>query len=256
MRRIGLTILLTLACAVPVFCLNTINGLAQEKTTPSGFARENLSWRVGERLEYRVEVKGISVGRQVFTVVGETLYEGHPVYQIKMEIASHAALALFYRFSEENEMFLDQATLYPRYIRREIRDKKEYRTEEIKFSFEEKQIELIKYEEGEVTKKVFAMDQPCLENLSLVYYLRSRPWHRNEGSILFLTSRGPQTYDFDFTGTEEVSSPYRRMEADRIEDKNSKITVWISKDKGAIPVVIRAATDFGVINSRLVKMKY
>ena len=255
MRRIGLTILLTFACAVPIFCLITINGLAQEKTTLSGFAQENLPWKIGERLEYRVEIKGISVGKQVFTVVGETLYEGHPVYHIKMEIASYAALSLFYKFSEENEMYLDKSTLYPRYIRREIKEKKEHKTEEIKISFTEKQIEMIRYKEGEVKKKVFAMNEPCLENLSLVYYLRSRPWQRGEESILFLTSRGPQVYNFGFAGTEEVSSPYQRMEADRIEDANSKITVWISKDKGAIPVMIRAATDIGVINSRLVKMK-
>lgn len=265
MRRIDLTIWTTLVWSVLLFCLTTFNGFAQDKTTLNGLphdnttisapARRNPPWKTGERFVYRVEAKGIPVGSQVLTVVGETLFEGHPVYHIKMELSSYAALSLLYKFHEVDELFLDMTTLHPRYIKREIQEKKKLKTEEIRFFIEEKRGELVQDKNGKVRKKFFPMDKPCLENLSIVYYLRSRPWRREEGSILFLTSDGPQVYNLSYAGTEEVSAPYRKMEADRIEDENARITVWISKDEGAIPVAIRAATDFGVINSRLVEMK-
>lgn len=204
---------------------------------------------------YRVEAKGIPVGSQVLTVIGETLFEGHPVYHIKMELSSYAALRLLYKFHEVDEVFLDQATLYPRYIKREIQEKKRLKTEEIRFFIEEKRVEMVQDKNGKVRKKSFPLDQPCLENLSIVYYLRSRPWYRGEESLLFLTSDGPQVYNLSFAGTEEISTPYRKLEADRIEDENARITVWISKDEAAIPVAIRATADFGVINSRLVEVE-
>ncbi|HEY8345172.1 MAG TPA: DUF3108 domain-containing protein [Bacillota bacterium] len=265
MKRIDLIIRLTLVCSVLLCSLVTGHGLAQDQTTLNEPAQDNMElsatvrhhpfWEAGERLVYRVEVKGIPVGSQVLTVVGETIFKGHPVYQIKMELSTYAALRLLYKFHEEEELFLDQASLHPRYVKREVQEKKRLTTEEIRFLIEEKRVEMVQDRDGEVRNKTFPLDQPCLENLSIVYYLRSRPWLRGEESILFFTSGGPQVYNISFVGTEEVSTPYRKVEADRIEDENARITVWISKDEAAIPVAIRATTDFGVIISRLVEVE-
>jgi len=245
MKRLLFLVLLGFTVWIP-FCL---------LGTPSAMAQENHGLRVGERLEYGVSIKGIPVGEQVLTVKAETEYQGHPAYLIEMELRNYAAFSLFISFHEKDVLYLQKETLLPLYVRREVKERKKTKTEEVRFLFEQKQIEFIEREEKKVKQQVFSMDSPCLENLSLVYYLRIHSHRQADKDLLLLTSRGPRTLNLVFDGIEEVSSPYKKTTAEKIIDPDSEVIVWVSQDSSGIPIAIRATKKFGTIDARLVSVK-
>ena len=97
---------------------------------------ETPLWQVGETLRYKVYGRGILLGEQVFTIAEETWYKGSPVYHIVMEMRSLSALAIFFSYHEKDQLFLDKESLYPRYLKREIREGKNERVEETEFLLE------------------------------------------------------------------------------------------------------------------------
>jgi len=208
-----------------------------------------------ECLSYRVYIRGIPVGEQSLRVAGETIYEGFPVYHIKTTLRSYAAVSLFFRYREQGVLYLDKEGFFPRYSYREIEEQRKKTKEEIIFSPEKGEITSRITKNGRTTERVYSLpEEPCQENFSLVYYLRTRPWEKGRETFYFLTRGGPVKIDYHHLGFEEVNTPYKKLSADKIDDPVSRITVWISRDARAYPVRIRAREDFGTLDSLLVSV--
>jgi len=216
-------------------------------------AGENTFTR--ETLYYRVSVKGIPVGEQIFRVVGEATYEGHPVYCIQTELQSYPAISFLFRYREKGLLYLDKEGLFPRYSLREIEDQRRERKEETFFYPEKGEIIHRTTENGKKTEKTYASPEAfCLDNLSLVYYLRTRPWEKGEKTFFFLTVSGPVEVEYSYLGRERVETPLRRFITDKIDDPVSRITVWFSRDEKSYPVKI-VVQNAGTIISLLVKIE-
>lgn len=206
-----------------------------------------------EHLRYQVYIRGIPVGEQSLQLVGETVYEGFPVYHIQITLRSYAAFSLFFRYREEGILYLDKEGFFPRYSCRVIEEQRKTTKEENLFFPEKGEIISRITRNGGTTEFVYSSpEEPCQENLSLVYYLRTRPWEKGKNAFYFLTRSGPVKIDYHHLGSEEVTTPYKKLAADKVDDPVSRITVWISRDQQAYPVKIRAVEDFGTIDSLLV----
>lgn len=216
-----------------------------------GYTEEPLL-RVGETLKYQVYGQGIPIGEQIFRVISETDYEGYPVYHIRMELRSYPVISIFFNYRETDELYLDQALFFPRFLRREVMEQGKSRVEEYRFRIEENMIiySLIG-NDGIRQEKVFSAEEPCLESFSLNYYLRTRPWEKENYTFFFLSPEGPQAVRYHYRGREELKSRGMLVTADKIEDPLSKTTIWFSPDKEAYPLFIRVTKDFGNLDSRL-----
>lgn len=216
---------------------------------------ETPLWQVGETLRYKVYGKGILLGEQVFTIAEETWYKGSPVYHIVMEMKSYSAFAIFFSYHEKDQLFLDKESLYPRYLKREIREGKNERVEETEFLLEEGAIIRQQIISGGVEERVFNSPEPSLENLSLIYYLRARPWRVERDSFQYLSPQGPLTVKYIYSGVETVDTPLGKFKADKIEDPVSAITIWFAREGKAVPLLIRVASDFGQVDSKLMAIE-
>ena len=220
----------------------------------AGRGHENTFTR--ESLYYRVSIKGLSIGEQVLRVVGETTYEGHPVYCVQTELRSYPAIALLFRYREKGLLYLDKEGLFPRYSLREIQEQNREKREETLFSPEKGEVIHRITDKGETKEKIYALPEAfCLDNLSLVYYLRTRPWEKGVKTFFFLTPSGPVEVEYSYLGQERVETPLRRFMTDKIDDPVSRITVWFSKEEKNSPVKINVVQNAGTIRSVLVKIE-
>lgn len=217
-------------------------------------ARENVFSR--ESLYYRVSIKGLSLGEQILRVVGEVTYEGHQVYCIQTELRSYPAISLLFRYREEGLLYLDKEGFFPRYSLREIKEQDRERREETFFYPEKGEVIHRVTDKGKETERTYSLPEvPCQDNLSLVYYLRTRPWERGEKTFFFLTVSGPVEVEYSYLGQERVETPLRRFIADKIDDPVSRITVWFAKDGKGFPVKISVGQNIGTIKSVLYKIE-
>ncbi len=211
----------------------------------------------GERLKYQVYVKGWLVGEQILSIIGESYYQEQPIIHIHMDLRSYAAYSLFFSYQESGDLFLDPETLTPIYLRKTIKDKDQSWIEEYLFEVEEERVEKRIIRNGKTEKKSYLqVNQPLLESLSLIYYLRGRPWQKEQYQFYFLSSSAPIPVNFQYRGQEKIRVLSKYMMADFIEDPVSRISVWFSTDEKAYPLKIVVHEKIGTFTSRLVEISY
>ncbi len=215
---------------------------SQEKTLPAG-----------ETLEYQVFVKGLPVGEQTLRLVGEKVYQDRPVLEVRMSIKSYAAFAFLFTYEENNLLYLDTATRTPVYLRRTVKEQDDYWEEEYHFGAETVEKRVMKAGK-EPQIRQYEAKHPLLESLSLVYYLRQRPWRQGENQFYYLTSRGPQAVTCKLQGTERIRVLSGHQRAEVVYDPVSQVTIWFSQDEAVYPLRIKAVSNAGALTARLVKI--
>lgn len=210
---------------------------------------------VGETLGYQVFLKGLPVGEQTLRIVREKIYQDHPVLEVRMRMRSYAAFAFLFTYEEDNLLYLDIATRTPVYLRRTVKEQDHSWEEEFHFGAEtvEKRVTTAG-EEPEI--RHYEAKHPLLENLSLVYYLRQRPWRQGEKQIYYLTRRGPQAVTCQLRGTERIRVLSGYQQAEVVYDPVSEVTIWFSKDEAVYPLRIKANSNVGALTARLVKISF
>lgn len=207
----------------------------------------------GERLEYQVFAKGLPVGEQSLTIMRRSDYQKEPTLHIQMQLKSYAAFSLFFSYHETADLYLDPQSLTPVYLQRKISDQGKIWEEE--YSFGEKTVEkTVRTAGGETKVYTYQAVDPLLENVSLVYYLRSRPWQKNKYDFYYLTNKGPLPVKYKFKGERRIRVRSDYLMADVVEDPVSQVTVWYSQDEKVYPLRIAVDSSLGVLTSRLVKI--
>lgn len=209
----------------------------------------------GEVLEYQVFLRGLPVGDQTLRIVGEKRYQDRSVLEVRMRMKSYAAFALLFSYEEDTLLYLDLPTLTPVYLKKTITENDSRWEEE--YHFGEETVEKRVVTAGqEPSIRQYEAKHPLLEGLSLVYYLRQRPWRQGENQLYFLSNRGPQAVTCKLRGSERIRvlSGYQR--ADVVYDPVSQVTVWFSQDEHVYPLRIKVNGNPGVLTARLVKIGY
>ncbi|NLM37392.1 MAG: DUF3108 domain-containing protein [Firmicutes bacterium] len=209
----------------------------------------------GETLEYQVFVKGLPVGEQTLRIVGEKVYQDRPVLEIRMSMRSYPAFAFLFSYEEDNLLYLDMTTKTPVYLRKIINENGDRREEEYHFGAETVEKRVVSAGR-EPRLWQYAGKHPLLESLSLVYYLRQRPWRRGENQFYYLTSRGPEAVTCKLQGTERIRVLSGYQQAEVVHDPVSQVTIWFSLDEPVYPLRIKANGNAGAITARLVKIGF
>lgn len=209
---------------------------------------------VGETLYYQVFSKGLPIGEQILRIRGENTYEDRRVLEIEMSLRSYTAYALFFSYEEENLLYLDVHDLTPVYLKKAVQDKDRSREEEYIFGPEvvEKRV-TVPGTPPQLT--TYEAKQPLLESLSLIYFLRNRPWREGRNQVYFLTYKGPEAVTYEHRGKERIRVLDSYQWAEVVHDPVSGVTVWFSQAGPVYPLRIQVTASFGVITARLVKIE-
>ena len=169
----------------------------------------------GERLKYQVYVKGLPIGEQILSIIGETTFKDRSILCIHMDLRSYAAYSFLFSYQESGDLFLDAKTLTPIYLRKRITEKDKSWIEEYVFVLEDERVEKTIIRDGKAEKKTFLqVNQPLLESLSLIYYLRGRPWKNDQYQFYYLSPKGPLPVSFQYKGQEKIRALSNYMMAD------------------------------------------
>ncbi|NLW55865.1 MAG: DUF3108 domain-containing protein [Firmicutes bacterium] len=230
-----------------LFCLLILLLLSEP-----GFSRGS-QLNPGERLEYQVFAKGLPVGEQSLTIIGWHDYQQEPVLHIRMQLTSYPALAFLFSYQETADLYLDPKNLTPVYLQRKLREQEKVWAEE--YSFGEETVEkIVRNSKGETKVYTYQAADPLLEGISLVYYLRARPWQKDQYNFYYLTNKGPRLVEYQFVGEQRIRVRTDYVMADVVEDPVSQVTVWYSQDEKVYPLRIAVKSSVGILTSRLVKI--
>ena len=172
-----------------------------------------------------------------------------------MSLKSYAAYALFYSYAEENLLYLDAQDLTPVYLKKAIKEKDKSWSEEYYFGKEivEKRV-MAPGAKPQIT--TYEAKHPLLEGLSLIYYLRKRPWRKGQNQVYYLTNKGPQTVVYEYQGKERIRVLNDYQWPEVLYDPVSQVTVWYSQDEPVYPLRIQVKANIGALTARLVKIKH
>lgn len=231
----GLLLILLFSCLWPALC-------------------QGKGFSPGETLYYQVFAKGLPIGEQILRIRGENTYEARRVLEIEMSLRSYAAYALFFSYEEENLLYLDVQDLTPVYLKKSVREQDRSWAEEYFFGGEvvEKRV-AVSGTPPRIT--IYEAKPPLLEGLSLIYFLRNRPWREGQNQVYFLTNNGPEAIAYQHQGKERIRVLDDYQWAEVLHDPVSRVKVWLSQTEPFYPLRIQVAASFGVITARLVKIE-
>ncbi len=216
---------------------------------------QGKEFSVGETLRYQVFIKGLPIGEQILRIRRENTYQARRVLEIEMSLRSYAAYALFYTYGEQNLLYLDAQTLTPVYLKKTIKEKD--RSWEEEYFFGEEKVEKRVMVPGTPPKiMAYEAKHPLLESLSLIYFLRNRPWREGQNQIYFLTSTGPQAIVYKHQGKERIRVFDDYQWAEVVHDPVSQVKVWFSQAEPVYPLRIQVTSNLGVLTARLVKIDH
>ncbi len=217
-----------------------------------GFSQDNLL-KPGERLEYQVFTKGLPVGEQSLAIAGWREYQQEPVLHVQMQLKSYPAFSFLFSYQETADLYLDPQRLTPVYLLRKYSEQGKDWEEE--YFFGEETIEkLVRTPQGEIKVYTYEAAHPLLEGISLVYYLRARPWQDKKYQVYYMGEKGPFPVKYLYKGEQTIRVRTDYLTADVVEDPVSKVTVWYSQDENVYPLRIAIKSSVGMLTSRLVKI--
>lgn len=206
--------------------------------------------RVGETLTYKIYYGAIPAGTQTMKVIEKTEYQGKEVYRIRMEMATASAVAMLYTYKETEEILLDAKGFYPVYATRSVKKKNKNMEQETKFLYDKKEIVRKTIRNGVEEVKVFSVDRPCQNALSLYYYLRTRPWEKGKKDLLLFTKDGVESFSFTAKAVDAHKTALGTFATDCVENPELNYTLWFSKDAKSLPLQVEVKDKF---DSRLIQ---
>ena len=214
---------------------------------------EPLPIRVGEILTYRVKIAGMSAGKQVATVVQQTVLDGHGVYHLTSESRTSSLFAKLYHFRDSKESYITTNQLYPVRFMKTLEDRSYQARVEVNFYCENGSAEYSNNEEDkEIQLPIGTQDE-----LSMVYFVRSKD----------LQIGRPYAFPLLVKDTAQVVvlTPYRRemmktAALGRVETTALRTShgylIWLTNDAHRIPVRIEAETRIGKLVGTLERVDF
>lgn len=193
---------------------------------------------VGEVLTFKLYYGAFLAGQQTMTIVDKTTYQGRNAFKIVVSMDT-AGLGKFFKYKESGLLYLDEKGAFPLFARREIEEKdKDYWTE-VSYDLHKKELVKKSTKSGTEKETSYQVEYGCQEDLSLYYYLRTRPWARGDKDFQFLTKHGPIKFNLTTKQGEELNTPMGKFATDKIENTEAGYSLWFSRDERALPLLIK-----------------
>ncbi|MFC1522450.1 DUF3108 domain-containing protein [Elusimicrobiota bacterium] len=215
------------------------------------------AFKVGEELTYAVKYMGVRAGEGVLRVKGLEKYQKKPVYVIEAQGYQNPSFTL-YKINAFLKTYLDSKYLFSRRYEENIKSSKETKNIEVVFD----QTKHTTTRNG----KTRSIPKRALDPLAALYSIRSQGVKIGRASKIHVTN-GKKTYEVILAvlGQEKIKTPAGTFEAYRIRPfikkmsdnsrKDIEINVWMSVDKGHIPLRIAYELPVGEVEIVLEKAK-
>jgi hypothetical protein len=203
------------------------------------------SWTLQkERLAFRVDFLGITMGYARFQYAGRVSIGGKTAYRINVRAWTSGVLAYLYPINETIEYYLDTENIQP--IRIEYTGRKNKRDDAAVYDQETGKILYRYLDNGEIRKTVDAV--PSIHDpVSVIYYFRWRDMGREDRPVNLYGGRKVYQIASRVAGNSRLTTesgpvdtlvvePVIRREG-KLENKGD-LRMWVTNDERRIPVRI------------------
>jgi hypothetical protein len=219
----------------------------------------NLPFKVGEKLEFRVYLGFIFGGNASMTVNSITDINGYPCYEIISEARSTSAVDNFYKVRDRITSWQDVEGGFSRRYEKKIREGG-YRSERLVEYTPEHQMALL-YKNSKDNPDTLDLPGSVQDVLSAFYYIRTKELKVGE-SIWVDVHDIDKRYDLEVLvlRKETLDVPAGKFECFVVEPKlmssgifrrEGTMQIWLSDDEFKIPVMMRSKLYFGSVWAKL-----
>lgn len=211
--------------------------------------------QVGEKLTYSISLKKLPAGKRTDWIVEEKVINGADVYRIQSEMKTRA-LFRFYKFQNQQETYLNPATLSPTRFQNYVQDRKYQGIVKINFREGKAEYEKISRPKPKAPEKretkVLEIPPGTQDELSLIYFLRSKQLLLGETYFFPLLVKGKV---LKATLTVERREFVKNKKLGNVRTIVLRTSeggrFWITDDKRRLPVKIETESKIGAIKATL-----
>lgn len=222
-------------------------------------------WK-GEQLKYGIYYSFIKAGTAYIKNRGIIEADGHTAYVIQTSAFSAPVIDSVFKVRDINLSWLDAKTFYSLGYTQSLREGKYKRDEWIRFDYPQH-----KYY-GQVQKKSSPrsfsaeLDQPVLDMLTALYYVRTQPLSPGQEVIFDIINR-EEKYPLvvKVLGRETVKTEAGKFKCLVVEpqfrgegifvSKGKNLKVWLTDDKYKMPIKMKAEVFIGSVSAELLEYK-
>ena len=245
-----------------LFCL-LIGTIAVSSATTPLVERADISpqpLQIGEKLTYAISWKKIPAGRRTDWIAKEETLDGASVYHIRSEMKTRA-LFRFYSFRNQQETYLNPATLSPVHFRNQVQDRKYRATVAIDFREGEAQYEKTSQRNPKSAQKretkTLTMPIGTQDELSTLYFLRSKQLTLGETYFFPLLVKGKiQKVTLTVERREFVKNKALGTVKTLVLRTSKGDSFWLTDDERRFPVKMEAESKMGVLKATLTDIAF
>lgn len=211
--------------------------------------------QVGEKLTYDIRWKKLPAGKRTDWIVEEKVVNGTDVYRIQSEMKTRALFRV-YNFQNQQETYLNPATLSPVHFQNRVKDRKYRATVTIDFHDGEAEYEKLSRPKPELPQKreakILEIPPGTQDELSLIYFLRSKQLVLGETYFFPLFVKGKV---LKATLTVERREFVKNKKLGNVRTIVLRTSeggrFWITDDERRLPVKIETESKIGAIKATL-----
>ena len=235
-----------------------INGIATSLVETLDLSPKPL--QIGEKLTYSISWRRLPAGTRTDWIPKAETLNGVSVYHIRSEMKTRA-LFRFYSFRNQQETYLNPATLVPVRFRNHVQDRKFLATVAIDFRDGEATYKRIsqrdprsdqKHEAKTLTIPVGTQDE-----LSTLYFLRSKQLTLGETYFFPVIVKGEvQKVTLTIERREVIKSKVLGPVRTLVLRTSKGDRFWLTDDKRRIPVKMEAKSKIGAFKAALADIEF
>jgi uncharacterized protein DUF3108 len=215
----------------------------------------------GEALTYEATWSGtMKMGTAVMEVKSERLSDGREVLRLVSTSHTEGAVGKLYPLGDVVESVFDPATMQTLSFNLKETQGKKQRRRNMEFDHEHKTVAVRKNEDA---PKTYPIPDQVQDNLSSIYFLRTRDDFTVGKSIKFETFDGEQSVliEVQVLSREKVKTPAGEFDTIKVKAfkgflmSEGEITMWLTDDVRKIPVLIKGKIKIGSIVFNLTDFK-
>lgn len=202
----------------------------------------------------------VKIGTAVMEVKAERLSDGREVYRLSSTSHTEGMMGKLYPLGENVQSVFDPVTMQSlSFSVRETQGKK-LRSRDLEFDHEHKTV-TVKKDEDPV--KTFPIPDQVQDNLSSIYYLRTREDFTVGKMIKFETFDSDKSWPIEVQvmGREKVKTPAGEFDTIMVKAykgflmSEGEVNIWLTDDARKIPVLIKSKVKVGSVMFTLKELK-
>ena len=215
--------------------------------------------RVGEVLDYDLWVKSIiHGGKQTVKILSQEQLGDRNVIHVQCAMWTIGLVRSLAKYSETEDLTLDRDGLYPLTIRREVHNGSSTTIDNLKFDYD-KGVATRTYcvDAGNDDITEFKLPGFVQDAVSLQFFLRKGDFHDGMNKLYYYENGTVDETSFSVSKVNQALTlrcgTYPNY--DRIDHRDGKITVLVSRDTYHLPLEIKVLASFGKVEAILTKIQ-